>query len=73
MSSTLPALTPKKLIKILEKIGFIFYRQSGSHQIFIKDHYQVVVPFHNKDLKKGTLHQIIKGTGLSVEEFKKYL
>jgi len=30
-------------------------------------------PFHTKDLKKGTLHQIIKGTGVSVEEFLKNL
>jgi predicted RNA binding protein YcfA (HicA-like mRNA interferase family) len=37
------------------------------------DEYQVVVPHHNRDLKKGTIMQIIKGTGLSLDEFKTYL
>jgi predicted RNA binding protein YcfA (HicA-like mRNA interferase family) len=73
MSSYLPALTPKKVIQVLERIGFTFYRQKGSHRIYVYEDKQVVVPYHNKDLKKGTLLNIIKGTGLTVEEFKGYL
>ena len=66
MSSEIPALKPKKLIKVLRKIGFEFERQKGSHQIYIKGEHQVIVPYHNMDLKKGTLLDIIKGTGLTV-------
>lgn len=73
MSKNLPSIKPKDLIKILHKIGFEFHRQKGSHKIFVKDNYLIVVPEHNKDLKKGTLLNIIKGTGLSVEEFFKNL
>ena len=73
MSDELPVLKSKEVVRILEKIGFHFYRQKGSHKIFVKDDYQVVVPMHNKDLKKGTLFNIIKGTGLSKEEFKSYI
>lgn len=73
MSKDLPSLTPKKLIKVLGKIGFTFYKQRGSHKIYVKGELQVIVPFHNKDLKKGTLYNIVKGTGLTVEEFKKYI
>lgn len=73
MSGIIPSLTSKELERILVRIGFSFYRQSGSHKIYIKNDFQVIVPHHNKDLKKGTLMQIIKGTGLSVEEFKKYI
>lgn len=73
MSDSLPSFTPKELIKILEKIGFTFYRQTGSHRIYVKGNLQVVVSFHVKDVKKGTLHQIIKGTGFSVDEFKKFI
>ncbi len=72
MSKSLPALKPKAVIKILKKIGFVFHRQKGSHQIFVKDDYLVIVPYHKKDLKKGTLLNIIKGTGLSVEEFLRF-
>ncbi|MDA2921293.1 type II toxin-antitoxin system HicA family toxin [Desulfobacterota bacterium AH_259_B03_O07] len=30
---------------------------------------RVVLPYHNKDLKKGTLRSIIKQVGLSIAEF----
>lgn len=73
MSGELPALTPKQVVRALKRIGFIFYRQKGSHQIYVLEEKQIIVPYHNKDLKKGTLLNIIKGTGLTVEEFKKYL
>jgi predicted RNA binding protein YcfA (HicA-like mRNA interferase family) len=73
MSEKLPAIKPKKLIKILNQLGFDFYRQTGSHRIYVKDEKQVIVPYHNKDLKKGTLIQIIKGTELSIDEFKELM
>jgi predicted RNA binding protein YcfA (HicA-like mRNA interferase family) len=34
---------------------------------------RVTVPTHNRDLKPGTLRQIIKQNGLSVEEFTELL
>ena len=72
MSKQLPAIKPKDVEKILLKMGFVFHRQKGSHKIYVQADYLVVVPIHNKDLKKGTLHNIIKGTGLSVDEFLEY-
>ncbi len=69
MSKDLPSLKSGDVIRILKKIGFEFYRQKGSHKIYVKNGYMVIVPEHNKDLKKGTLFNIIKGTGLSVDEF----
>jgi len=73
MSGLLPSLTPKEVAAALERMGFTCYRQKGSHKIFVKGDLQVTVPFHTKDLKKGTLHQIMKGAGVSVEEFLKNL
>ena len=73
MSSELPAISPRQLIRAFKQIGFEFYRQKGSHQIYVMDDKQVVVPYHNRDLKKGTLLNIIKGTGLTIDEFKEYL
>ena len=73
MSEKLPALKPRNVVKILERLGFRLYRQRGSHRIFVKDKYQVVVPFHNRELKCGTLFNIIKGAGLTVEEFNRLL
>jgi predicted RNA binding protein YcfA (HicA-like mRNA interferase family) len=73
MSGVIPVMKSKEIERILHKLGFQFFRQTGSHRIFVKGELQVVVPHHNKDLKKGTIFQIIKGTGLSVEDFKKHL
>ena len=67
--SKYPVCKPKEIVRILEKKGFQFHRQKGSHQIFVKDDKMVVVPMHNKDLKLPTQNNIIKGTGLSQEEF----
>ena len=65
----LPALKPRQTIKVLEKAGFSFIRQKGSHKIYVKDNIGITVPVHNKDLRKGTLRDIIKQSGLTVEEF----
>ena len=65
----LPAITPRKVIKILLTMDFVFIRQKGSHRLYRKDNRLIVVPYHNKDLKTGTLRSIIHQAGLSVEEF----
>jgi len=69
----LPSLRPRKVISVLNKIGFTEYRQRGSHKIFIKGEHQIIVPMHSKSIKRGTLRQIIKCTGLTRDEFLKYL
>ncbi|MBI5729193.1 MAG: type II toxin-antitoxin system HicA family toxin [Candidatus Magasanikbacteria bacterium] len=69
----LPVLTPAKTIRALERAGFIFIRQRGSHRIYVRGEKGVTIPFHNKDLRKGTLKQIIQQSGLTVEEFIKLL
>lgn len=56
-----------EVIKLLTECGWSEVRQSGSHKIFkhLENHNNIVVPFHgNKDLKKGTLNDILKKAGL---------
>jgi len=67
----LPALKSKEVIIIIERIGFYFIRQKGSHRIYTKNNIGITIPYHNKELKKGTLRHIIKQSGLTVEEFLK--
>ena len=69
----LPSLKPRKVITVLEKAGFVFVRQKGSHRIYIKGGFGVTIPFHNKDIRKGTLRSIIKQSGLTAEDFIKLL
>ena len=67
----MPAITPKKLLKFLQKRGFYVSRQSGSHMIL---HYKadsakrVTLPIHNKDLKPKTLFSILKQAGITKKE-----
>ena len=72
MSRRVPSLTSKKVIKGLERAGFVLHRVKGSHYHFIHPHDDtrlVVVPYHTKDLKRGTIHGIIAQAGLTVDEF----
>jgi len=69
----LPVLSPKKIIKLLEKQGFQVDHTTGSHYILYDKvtKLRVVVPYHLRDLPKGTLLSIIKQAGLTKEEFEK--
>ena len=70
----LPVISGRRCIKVLEKIGFYFKRQEGSH-ITLRRNFpfsQVTVPEH-KELDRGTLRSIIRTAGISVEEFVKLL
>ncbi|MGB7291804.1 MAG: type II toxin-antitoxin system HicA family toxin [Thermodesulfobacteriota bacterium] len=68
--SKLPRISGRECVKSLEKVGFYFKRQQGSHIILRRDDpfSQVVVPDH-KELDRGTLRAIIRQAGLSIDEF----
>ncbi len=72
--SKLPRISGRECVKALEKVGFYFKRQEGSHIILRRDDpfAQIVVPDH-KELDRGTLRAIIRQTALSVDEFMKLL
>jgi predicted RNA binding protein YcfA (HicA-like mRNA interferase family) len=66
----LPRISGRECVKALEKLGFHFKRQEGSHIILRKDDpfAQIVVPDH-KELDRGTLRAIIRQANVSVDEF----
>jgi predicted RNA binding protein YcfA (HicA-like mRNA interferase family) len=71
LSSRLPRVSATEVIKVLEKIGFVLSRQSGSHKIYKNaDGRRVTVPYHSATiLKLKTLKSILNDAGLTVEEF----
>jgi len=72
----LPSVTPKKkLIKILKTFGFELDHSTGSHFIFYNQRTKkrAVVPYHIKDLPKGTLMSILREAGISRKEFEDLL
>jgi len=70
--SKLPSLKPKEVARILEKDDFCFIRQKGSHRLYSKGDINIVIPWHSKDLRTGTLRTIISCSGMTVEEFLKW-
>ncbi len=72
MSKELPALRAREVVRILEKAGFVKWRQRGSHLTLYResDHRSLTVPVHfSKTVPKGTLRAIVKQAGLTAEEF----
>lgn len=65
-------IKPKKLIKILNELGFSERDAEGSHVFFKhEDGRTTVVPMHNRELSKGLLRKILNDIQLSVEEYDK--
>ncbi|MFH1011495.1 MAG: type II toxin-antitoxin system HicA family toxin [bacterium] len=70
MTPKLPIITPKQLVWALERSGFVIHRQKGSHVFLYHPEVPgkiVAVPYHNRDLKKGTLKGILRQAGMDVE------
>ena len=61
----------KEVVKALHRIGFIVDHQRGSHIFLhhIERNVSVIVPNH-KEIRKGTLHSILKKAGISFQELK---
>jgi predicted RNA binding protein YcfA (HicA-like mRNA interferase family) len=64
----------KEVSRALMRIGFEVYRQKGSHLFLhhLERNISVIVPAH-REIKKGTLHGILKKAGLSLEDLKNLL
>jgi predicted RNA binding protein YcfA (HicA-like mRNA interferase family) len=68
--SKLPTVSGRECVRALEKAGFQFVSQSGSHMKLrrVKPFAQIIVPNH-KELAVGTLRSILRQAGLTVNEF----
>jgi predicted RNA binding protein YcfA (HicA-like mRNA interferase family) len=74
--SRLPALKSKDVLRVLERAGFIVHHVTGSHYILKhpeRTGLRVTLPWHNKDLKRGTLRSIIEQAGYTIDEFVELL
>jgi predicted RNA binding protein YcfA (HicA-like mRNA interferase family) len=61
----------RQVIKALRRMGFVVDHQRGSHVFMhnLEKNISVVIPLH-KELKKGTLHNIISKAGIDLEQLK---
>ena len=76
MSRRLPSLTSKDVLRVLGRASFEVHHVTGSHYILKhpqKSGVRVTLPWHNKDLKRGTLRSIIEQAGYTTDEFAELL
>ena len=72
----LPAVSGREMLRALERAGFEFERQRGSHAVLInRERGRVaVVPMHGgKDLPPGTLRGILRQAGLTADDLRALL
>jgi predicted RNA binding protein YcfA (HicA-like mRNA interferase family) len=71
----LPVLTPKKLIRVLKKMGFYEHHQVGSHlQLKHSDGRRTTISVHQgADIPRKTLKAILDQIEVSVQELLQHL
>lgn len=59
-------MTPREIIKLLEGDGFELAGSNGSHRKYKNEKTGkiCIVPYHSKELKRGTEQNILKQAGL---------
>jgi predicted RNA binding protein YcfA (HicA-like mRNA interferase family) len=71
----LPVVSGRDLVKALAKIGYLSDHQTSSHIILrhhAPPHRRLTIPNH-KEIAKGTLKNIIREAGLTIEELLEVL
>lgn len=69
---SLPRLTAREVVVVLEKFGFVLVRQSGSHKIYKNaSGKRATIPFHgNKILHPKVLKSILKDAEIDAAGLK---
>ena len=71
-----PLVSGKETVKALQRLGFVFIRQKGSHAILSRETADgargCVVPMH-REIQPGTLRGILKQAGVDVQDFMEQL
>lgn len=75
--SRLPVLKPRRVLRALERAGFVVHHQRGSHAQLrhpSKPHLHVTIPRHDRfDMPRSVLRSILRQAELSEEEFLELL
>jgi len=73
VSPALSDLPVRKVIRVVESLGFTYVRTKGSHAVYRHaDGRAVVIPQHGT-IKRGTLASILRQAGIKPGEFRELL
>ena len=70
--ATLPAMSGNEVVRVFERLGWEFVRQSGSHMVMTKagEIASLSIPKH-KEVAKGTLRSLIRAANITIDDFVK--
>jgi len=68
----LPGISGRKVVRALERLGFVVQRQKGSHVVLRRGERGCVVPIH-REINPWTLNGVLKQAGVEADEFLKAL
>ncbi len=69
----LPQINGKRFIGAMEKLGWVVHHQKGSHVVLKNPEEpskRLVVPAHDKPLKKGILSGLLKTVGITGDRLR---
>ena len=73
MSGEIPVCKAREVMRVLERAGLVHVRSSGSHRVLQHpddpQRRTIVSDHRGQDVPKGTLRQIIRQAGMTVDEF----
>lgn len=73
MSPALSDLPLRKVIHVIESLGFSYVRTKGSHAVYRHPDGRVVVIPQHGTVKRGTLASILRQAGIKSGEFRELL
>jgi predicted RNA binding protein YcfA (HicA-like mRNA interferase family) len=74
MSSKQPVVNGLKLVRALERAGFVRVRQAGSHVTLERGALHVTVPQHgSRPVAKGTVAAILRSAEMTGDELRRLL
>jgi len=68
----LPCVSGARVVKALERLGFVKRRQGGSHVVLRRRSSVCVVLLH-REVDPGTLRGVLRQAGMTPEEFLEHL
>lgn len=72
MTKRLLPVSGMDMVRVFSKVGFVFIRQKGSHIVLSRGEEILIVPNHSQ-VAKGTERDLIKESGLTIDEFNRLL
>jgi predicted RNA binding protein YcfA (HicA-like mRNA interferase family) len=72
MGEKYPVLKPREVVSALEKKGFYFKSQKGSHAKYTDGNHVVIIPVH-ETIARGTLRSILHQADIDLDEMLELL